>query len=134
MNAIDAVFQRLRQQKKKAFIPFLCAGDPSLEITDQLIRHLCRGSASLVEIGFPYSDPLADGPVIQAAYTRALDRGVRVDDILAMVGRLYQDTQNAVPFVGMLSYSLVHRRGPACFLDQACQVGLSGAIIPDLPF
>src|SRR5260370_12942055 len=82
MNAIDALFQKLRAERRKAFIPFVTAGDPDLRTTSRLVSELsCRG-ASLIEIGFPYSDPIADGSVIQASYTRALDRVVRVDDIL----------------------------------------------------
>jgi len=129
MNPIDALFHGLRAGGKKALIPFLTAGDPDLDATALLIRELAKHGASLVEIGFPYSDPLADGPVIQASYTRALDKGVRVDAILKCV----RDAKAVVPLVGMLSYSLVQRRGAATFLQQAQDAGLSGAIIPDLP-
>ena len=136
MNPIDSLFQRLRAAGKKAFIPFLTAGDPDVHTTEVLVRELTRSGASVVEIGFPYSDPLADGPVIQASYTRALDQGVRLDDILAMIQRLVTSPEQVaptVPLVGMLSYSLIHRRGATPFLDQALKVGLSGAIVPDLP-
>ena len=85
MNPIDALFQRLRSQGRKAFIPFLTAGDPDLAATGLLARTLADRGAHLLEIGFPYSDPIADGPVIQASYTRALERGVRVEDIFAAV-------------------------------------------------
>ena len=70
MNPIDALFQRLRVQGRKAFMPFLTAGDPSLDMTTRLVQEVVNNGASLVEIGFPYSDPIADGPVIQASYTR----------------------------------------------------------------
>src|SRR5258708_4115326 len=85
MNAIDALFRRLRAERRKAFIPFVTAGDPDLRTTTRLVSELSRRGASLIEIGFPYSDPIADGSVIQASYTRALDCGVRVDDIFAAV-------------------------------------------------
>ena len=76
MNPIDSLFQKLHQQGRKAFIPFVTAGDPNLETTRLVVEELSRRGASLIEIGFPYSDPIADGPVIQASYTRALARGV----------------------------------------------------------
>ena len=130
MNPIDAMFQRLRAEGRKAFIPFVTAGDPDLDATARLVRELAARGASLVEIGFPYSDPIADGPVIQASYTRALERGVRVEDILACARGL----AGGVPLVGMVSYTLVHRRGPEAFLRRAQEAGFSGAIVPDLPF
>jgi tryptophan synthase alpha chain len=131
MNAIDQMFQRLRSQGRKAFIPFLTAGDPDLAATGQLARTLAKQGAHLLEIGFPYSDPIADGPVIQASYTRALEHGVRVEDIFAAVRRFaVPDT----PLAAMVSYSLIHRRGAETFLDQASAAGFSGAIVPDLPF
>jgi tryptophan synthase alpha chain len=130
MNAIDATFGRLRAEKRKALVPFLSAGDPDLKTTAALVRELVRRGASLVEVGFPYSDPIADGPVIQASYTRALARGVRVDDVFRCVREL---GAVGVPLAGMMSYSLVHRRGPETFLRQAQEAGFSGAIIPDLP-
>jgi len=88
MNPIDKLFQRLRGQGKKAFIPFITAGDPDLKATEMLIPKLVESGASLIEIGFPYSDPIADGAVIQASYSRALDKGVRLDDIFASIKRL----------------------------------------------
>jgi tryptophan synthase alpha chain len=130
MNPIDALFTRLRSEKRTAFIPFLGAGDPDLGATAALVRELARRGASLIEIGFPYSDPIADGPVIQASYTRALKKGVRVDDIFRCVREL---GAVGAPLVGMVSYSLVHRRGPETFLKQAQEAGFSGAIVPDLP-
>jgi tryptophan synthase alpha chain len=136
MNPIDALFQRLRSEGRKAFIPFVTAGDPDLPTTELLVRELTRSGASLVEVGFPYSDPLADGPIIQASYTRALNKGVKVNDILAMIHNLATSPEQVaptVPLVGMLSYTLIHRRGSATFLDQAQKAGLSGAVVPDLP-
>jgi tryptophan synthase alpha chain len=130
MNPIDRLFQRLRSQKRKAFIPFLTAGDPDLAATARLASILAQ-RGDLLEIGFPYSDPIADGPVIQASYTRALERGVRVEDIFAAVRRL---AVNDTPLAAMVSYSLIHRRGAEAFLDRAAAAGFSGAIVPDLPF
>ncbi|MCS6852220.1 MAG: tryptophan synthase subunit alpha [Gemmataceae bacterium] len=134
LNPIDAVFARLRGLGRKAFIPFVTAGDPDLDATAAVVRRLGQGGASVIEIGFPYSDPIADGPVIQASYTRALSRGLRVDDVFASVRRMTDERIGGeVPLVAMVSYSLVYRRGPARFLAEAQSAGFSGAILPDLP-
>jgi tryptophan synthase alpha chain len=134
MNPIDTQFARLRSHGRKAFIPFVTAGDPDLNATEQLVRTLAQRGASLIEIGFPYSDPIADGAVIQASYTRALANGIRIDDIFACVRRLSNEPDlKHVPLVGMVSYSLVHHRGPEQFVALAQASGLSGAIVPDLP-
>lgn len=134
INSIDTVFQSLRAANRKAFIPFLAAGDPDLGATARIVRELDACGGHLVEIGFPFSDPIADGPVIQAAYTRALDRGVKVEDVFACVDEFQQVAPPIrVPLVGMVSYSLVHRRGPAEFLDRASRSGFAGLIVPDLP-
>src|SRR5262245_43711683 len=101
MNPIDALFQKLRGDKRKAFIPFVPAGDPDLDTTANLIRELVRRGASLVEMGFPYSDPIADGAVIQASYTRALSKGLRIDDIFTRIGPLSREL--ATPLVAMAS-------------------------------
>jgi tryptophan synthase alpha chain len=129
MNPIDTLFRRLRAEGRKAFIPFVTAGDPDLHTTSRLVCELGRRGASLIEIGFPYSDPIADGSVIQVSYKRALDRGIRVDDIFTAV----RDLTVSVPLVAMVSYSLVHHRGAERFVAQARDAGFSGAIVPDLP-
>ena len=84
MNAIDALFQKLRKRNCKAFMPFVTAGDPDTGTTARLVPELVQRGADLVEIGFPYSDPIADGSIIQASYVRALARGLHVDDVFAM--------------------------------------------------
>src|ERR1700733_13273350 len=107
MNSIDALFQRLASQKRKAFIPFLPAGDPDLAGTRLLIHEVARRGAALIEIGFPYSDPIADGSVIQASYTRALAKGIKIDEIFDLVWQLTSEAPfagiNGVPLVGMVS-------------------------------
>jgi tryptophan synthase alpha chain len=134
MNPLDDLFRRLRAAGRKAFIPFLPASDPDLAATARLLRELAAAGASLIEVGFPFSDPIADGPVIQASYTRALDKGLKVQDVFACLrDAAKQPELAAVPCVGMVSYSLIHRRGPAAFLEQAQAAGLSGAVVPDLP-
>jgi tryptophan synthase alpha chain len=130
MNPIDTLFNQLRSKCRKAFIPFITAGDPDLDATVKLLREVCRRGASLIEVGFPYSDPIADGSVIQASYTRALGRGVTVD---AIFGAMRALNEGSVPLVAMVSYSLVHHRGLDRFVRDALEAGFSGAIVPDLP-
>lgn len=136
MNAIDSLFQRLRAEKRKAFIPFVAAGDPDLPATERFVHALAENGASLIELGFPYSDPIADGAVIQASYTRALDHGVKIEDIFAMASRLSAHPALAsrkIPLAAMASFSLVHHRGPEDFITRAQASGIAGAIVPDLP-
>ncbi|MFN4261926.1 MAG: tryptophan synthase subunit alpha [Gemmataceae bacterium] len=134
MNPIDSLFQELRSHGRKAFMPFVTAGDPDLSATRQLVRRLAQCGANLVEIGFPYSDPIADGPVIQASYNRALKKGLPIADLFATVQELTQLPElQAVPLVAMVSYSLVYRRGTRRFVEQAKGAGFSGLIVPDLP-
>src|SRR5271155_1528834 len=100
MNAIDELFHQLRSRSAKAFMPFVTAGDPDCATTGALIRELVRRGANLVEIGFPYSDPIADGSVIQASYTRALERGLTIDAIFGAVRTL---NEIGTPLVAMVS-------------------------------
>src|SRR5438128_5575153 len=105
MNSIDALFERLRLQKRKAFIPFVTAGDPDLETTTLLVRELAQRGANLIEIGFPYSDPIADGSVVQASYTRALNKGINIDAIFRGVRQLASSApfkNGEIPLVGMV--------------------------------
>jgi len=132
MSAIDKLFAQLRASGRKAFMPFVTVGDPDLDFTAAVLRELVASGSHLCELGIPYSDPIADGPVIQASYTRALDRGVKLDQILAMLGSL--SPALPAPLVTMVSYSIVLRRGPEAYLDQAIAAGVSGAIVPDLPW
>src|SRR6185295_12088871 len=115
---------------KKAFLPFVTAGDPDLDATGKLLREVARRGASLIEVGFPYSDPIADGSVIQASYTRALEKGLSVDAIFGATRAL---NELGVPLVAMVSYSLVHHRGTQRFISDAKAAGFAGAIVPDLP-
>src|SRR4051794_7555314 len=101
-NAIDILFGRLRAGGRRALMPFVTVGDPDVGVTEALVRELAAAGASLVELGFPYSDPIADGAVIQASYCRALANGVRVDDVLRTAARLTGRGGAAVPLVGMV--------------------------------
>ncbi len=131
MSAIDDLFQRLRAAGRKAFVAFIPAGDPDLAFTAELLHRLSRAGISLCELGIPYSDPIADGPVIQAAYTRALARGVRVADVLELAGRL--SPQLPYPLVFMTSYAVIFRRGSEAFVAECSRAGVAGLIVPDLP-
>jgi tryptophan synthase alpha chain len=131
MSAIDTLFRDLRSGGRKAFMPFVTAGDPDLEFTAEVIRRLADRGCNLFELGIPYSDPVADGPVIQASYTRALDRKVKLADILTMAGRV--TTQMKAPMVTMLSYAIVFRHGLDRYVADAKAAGISGLIVPDLP-
>lgn len=130
MNSIDQCFQQLRAAGRKAFIPFITAGDPDLAFTQQVLQRLDSSGASICEVGIPYSDPVADGPVIQASYTRALDRGVKVPEILATLSHTTPQLQ--APVVTMVSYAIVHRMGMARYIEAAQSAGIAGAIVPDL--
>jgi tryptophan synthase alpha chain len=126
-------FIELRLEKRMAFMPFITAGDPDLETTLALIRELAHRGVDLIEVGFPYSDPIADGPVIQASYTRALQKGLHVRDIFAAIKSLNPLIEPIPPLVAMVSYAIIFRTGPREFVRQACDAGFSGFIVPDLP-
>lgn len=130
MSAVDRAFEALRSQNKKALVPFVTAGDPSLEITAAALQELAKRGAAVCEVGIPYSDPIADGPVIQASYTRALNKKIKLRQILDTVGQVTPELP--CPVVTMLSYAIIHRHGPEQYLDAAQAAGVSGAIVPDL--
>jgi tryptophan synthase alpha chain len=132
MNPVDAMFARLRAEGRKAFMPFVTAGDPDIETTAALLPQLPAAGADLIEVGFPFSDPIADGPVIQASYTRALDRGLKIASVFDAIRTGTKSPGFQAPVLGMVSYSLVFRRGPEAFVAQAKDAGLSGLIVPDL--
>ncbi len=131
MSAIDQLFEKLRSENKKAFMPFVTAGDPSLEFTADVLKQLDSAGCHLVELGIPYSDPIADGPTIQASYTRALNHGTKLDDIFATVSGVAGDVQ--LPIVTMVSYAIIFRMGVETYLDRAIAAGVSGLIVPDMP-
>jgi tryptophan synthase alpha chain len=130
MSAIDNCFAQLRQEGKKAFIPFVTAGDPSLEITARLLMALQEAGCAMAELGIPYSDPIADGPVIQDSYTRALNSGVKLSGIMEMVSGLKSTIQ--IPLVSMVSCSIIQRVGAETFISQSQAAGFAGSIVPDL--
>ncbi len=131
MNRIDNCFETLRADGRKGLIAYLTAGDPDLETTEALVRDLARRGAAMVELGVPFSDPVADGPVIQAASVRALQQGVTLDDVLDLVGRLRSTLD--IPLLIMTYYNPVFAYGRRRFVETAYKKGLDGVIIPDLP-
>lgn len=131
MNRIDSTFEDLRERNETAFIPFVTAGDPDLDTTRRVILAAEEVGATLIELGFPFSDPVADGPTIQASYSRVLEREQTTEDVFELVEAVREESE--IPIVAMISYSLVYRMGFDRFLDRACRAGLDGATIPDLP-
>ncbi|KAA5546192.1 tryptophan synthase subunit alpha [Roseiconus nitratireducens] len=130
MSAIDDLFARLKSQQKKALMPFITAGDPNLETTAAVLQRLPEAGADLCEVGIPYSDPIADGPVIQASYQRALEHGFHLNDAMEL-GKSHA-SKVAIPLVTMVSYSIIFRVGLRKYVDLAKQAGYAGAIVPDL--
>lgn len=132
-SAIDQTFARTRAAGHMAFMPFITAGDPDLATTCELIELLADCGVDLIEIGFPYSDPIADGPVIQSSYTRALAKKLTVAAIFEAIGGLTRRRANLPPLVAMVSYAIIFRIGAPAFVAQAKASGFSGLIVPDLP-
>jgi tryptophan synthase alpha chain len=130
-SKIDRTFARLRQGGEKALIAYVMAGDPSLEVTEQLVVELEQAGADIIELGVPFSDPIADGPVIQQAAERALRSGTSLRTILPMVTRLRIRTQ--IPLVLMAYYNSIHAFGHERFCHEAAQAGVDGLIMPDMP-
>jgi tryptophan synthase alpha chain len=132
VNRIEERFQYNVDTGRSAFMPFFTAGFPDLATTEELIRRADTTGATAIEIGFPYSDSVADGPIIQESFNHVLERGGgSVRDIFAMLARVRGDVNCAI--VAMVSYSLVHRYGNDRFMSEAVAAGVDGVIIPDLP-
>lgn len=129
---LRSTFERLRAAKRAAFIPFFAAGDPDLGATADLLKAAAAAGADIIEVGVPFSDPIADGPVIQAAFSRALERGFRVTHAFELVQRLRRGGFDT-PLVCMVSFTLVYRRSLRTFLTLCKQAGYDAVIIPDLP-
>ena len=132
-NPVETLFARLRAERRAAFVPFAPAGDPDLAFTADILPALAGAVADLIELGVPFSDPVADGPVIQAAYTRALSNGFKLGAMFDTVRAVTAAPGFATPVVAMASYSLVWKRGPERFVSDCLAAGLAGAVVPDLP-
>ena len=131
MTSISQRFQTLRDRQQCALIPFITAGDPDLETTAEALRVLDRNGADMIELGVPYSDPLADGPVIQAAATRALQKGVNLEQVLKLVESVSPELQ--APIILFTYYNPILNLGIKPFMERISQVGVRGLVVPDLP-
>lgn len=127
MNKIKEAFA-----KGKAFIPFITCGDPNLETTEKIVHSMAANGADLIELGIPFSDPTAEGPVIQGANIRALSGGVTTDKIFDMVKNLRQDI--TIPMVFMTYANVVYSYDAEKFIKTCAEIGIDGLILPDLPF
>ncbi len=127
MNRLEQVFQ-----KGKAFIPFITAGDPNLTITEQLVYKMAEAGADLIELGIPFSDPIAEGPVIQAADVRALEAGATTDLIFDMVEKIRLTCM--VPIAFMTYVNPVFTYGTKRFMERCRRAGVDAVIVPDVPF
>ena len=127
MNRIAEAFQ-----KEKVFIPFITCGDPDLETTGKVVRAAVAGGAGLIELGIPFSDPTAEGPVIQGANLRALSGGATTDKIFDFVRDLRKDVK--IPLVFMTYANVVFSYGAERFLKNCREIGIDGIILPDVPF
>lgn len=131
MTAISRCFETLRRNQECALIPFITAGDPDLETTAKALQVLDHAGADMIELGVPYSDPLADGPVIQAAATRALQRGTTLEQVLEMLKGISPSLRS--PIILFTYYNPILHRGVDKFLGQIKEAGVSGLVVPDLP-
>lgn len=127
MNKIAQIFYN-----KKAFIPFVTAGDPDIEVTEKLVYAMAQAGADLIEIGIPFSDPVAEGPVIQDANSRALSGGVTTDRIFDMVARVRKVCDTPLAF--MTYANPIYTYGTQRFMERCREVGIDAVIVPDIPF
>lgn len=131
MNRIDLKFSQLKEKNEKALIPFITAGDPDLETTVKIVLAMENSGADIIELGIPYSDPLADGVTIQASSNRALKNGVKIFKIMDTVKNIREKIQ--VPLVYLVYYSSIFKYGMEKFIKECSSCGIDGLIIPDLP-
>ena len=130
MSRIKSAFEN-----GKAFIPFITCGDPDAETTEAVIREMERNGADLIEIGIPFSDPTAEGPVIQEANIRALAAGITTDKVFDVVRKLRSGADAVkLPFVFMTYANVVFSYGAERFISTCAEIGIDGLILPDLPF
>lgn len=132
MNRIDRKFSQLKEKGEKALIPFVTAGDPDLGTTEKLVLSMLDAGADLVEIGVPFSDPVAEGPVIQKASKRALDAGTTLVKIFETVKHLREKTDE--PLLLMMYLNSIFRFGTERFFKLCSETGVDGVIVPDMPY
>ena len=132
MSLLSNCFEQLSKQNKKALIPFVTAGDPTPDFTVELMHELVAAGADIIELGVPFSDPMADGPVIQAADERALRHHVSLEDVMSMVAEFRQENTNT-PVVLMGYLNPIESIGYARFTQRASEVGVDGVLVVDMP-
>lgn len=130
MNRIDRKFKKLRKIGRKALIPYIMAGDPDLEATKKYIHDLESSGADIIELGVPFSDPLADGPTIQRAAERSLKKGTTLRKVLGLVKEIRKTSE--IPLILMTYYNPIFKMGVESFIKKAVKAGVDGVIIPDL--
>jgi len=130
-RSISETFSQLRSKEQIALMPFIPAGYPDLETTAKVLPALEAAGANIIEIGIPFSDPIADGPVIQEAFTSALAKGLKLKDVFATVKKARASV--SIPLVGMVSFSIAFRLGVERFAATMKDAGFDGLILPDLP-
>jgi tryptophan synthase alpha chain len=131
MNRIDARFAQLRTTKQKGFVVYIGAGDPTLEATRQLALAFDKAGVDILELGVPFSDPLADGLVNQLAAQRGLESGTTPQKVLETVAAIRRESQ--VPVVLYIYFNLMHKQGVKRFIDDAARAGVDGLLVLDLP-
>ena len=129
--ALERLLLARRDAGKASLAPFLSVGDPDIDFTVEALERIDRAGAAVCELGVPYSDPIADGPVIQASYTRALAAGTTLESVFDVARRASR--RITMPLVAMTSYSIIFRRGIGAFVTAAKDSGLTGLVVPDLP-
>ncbi len=132
MNELIKTMNKLRKHNRKALIPFITAGYPNVEMTEKLLAVLAENGADVIELGIPFTDPLADGPVLQAAATEALACGIVPNQIFALATRFREKYDT--PLVFLVYYNMVFSRGLEAFCRDAAKAGISALVVPDLPF
>ncbi len=132
MTRIGEKFELLKRKGEKALIPFFFAGDPDIKTTYDLVMAAEKSGADIIELGIPYSDPLADGPVNQAASARALKNGIKIKDIFALVKDIRKATQ--IPILFLLYFNCIMQYVIGKFLSDCAEAGVDGLVIPDLPY
>ena len=131
MSKIEKAFQEAKAKGHKAFIPFITAGDPHIQATENFIYALEEAGSTIVELGIPFSDPIADGPVIQRANLRAMAEGINLHKIFDMVERVRR--RSAIPIVFLMYANTIHYYGIKDFFKKCQEVGVDGVVVPDVP-
>jgi tryptophan synthase alpha chain len=132
MTRIDAKFAQLRREKRKAFVTFVMAGDPGYDASLEIVKGMPAAGADIIELGMPFTDPMADGPAIQLAGQRALDAGMTLARVLDMV-RAFRMDDDTTPIVLMGYYNPIYSMGVDTFVAAAVEAGVDGLIVVDLP-